>query len=331
MKITIIDNDPSTYIISKLNGKKYTRITHTHLKKYNLSIEEYCKKYNLTRKDIVCKKLRDKLSWTKNRAIEMYGNEEGLKRWNNYCNKQAISNTFEYKHKKHGISRSEFDEYNKKRASTKDNFIIRYGKIKGSKKWQDYCELQAYKGSSIQYFIDMYGDEKGKLVWDEICLRKSNTVENFINRYGKIEGMKRFQSYTDNRSIFYSNKSQLLFSEIVTGSKHEYFATKNKEYSVYCESTKKIYFYDFVNTKLKKCIEFNGDCFHANPIMYKEYDTPNPYIKTLTSKDIWKYDNDKIKCIKELRGFEVLIIWESDYDNNPADIVKKCEEFLYGK
>lgn len=39
-KIVIDENDPNTYVISKLDGKKYTRITHTHLRKAT-NIEKY--------------------------------------------------------------------------------------------------------------------------------------------------------------------------------------------------------------------------------------------------------------------------------------------------
>jgi hypothetical protein len=331
MSKVIVDlSDPTTFVVSKCNGKCYTRITHTHLKKYNLTIDSYCKKYNLTRQDIVCKALRHKLAWTMERSIEEYGKEDGLRRWRSYCDKQSKTNTFEYKRDKYGMTKEEFDKYNQSRFNTKDNFIQRHGEEKGLVLWEEYCNKQAYAGSSVQYFIDQYGEERGREVWEDVCRRKSNTLEVFIERYGKVEGTKRHQSMIDNKVCFFSKVSQELFREIQSGEEGEYFATKGKEYSVYCEITKSIYFYDFVNTRLKKCIEFHGDCFHANPRKYKAHDTPNPFVKTLTSKDIWDVDLKKQQCIIRERGFDFLVVWESDFYSDPARVIEKCKKFLYG-
>jgi len=328
-KVIIDLNDPTTFVISKCDGREYTRITHTHLKKYKLTLDDYCKKFNLTKQDIVCRALRDKLAWTEKRSIEEYGEEEGLRRWKDYCDKQSKTNTFAYKRDKYGMSREEFDKYNQNRFNTKDNFVKRHGEVEGLKKWGEYCNKQAYVGSSEQYFIDKYGDVKGKEVWKDICRRKCNTLEVFIERYGKIEGVRRHQSMIDNKVCFFSKVSQELFREIQNEEEGEYFATKGKEYSVYCENTKSIYFYDFVNTRLKKCIEFHGDCFHANPKKYKASDTPNPFVKTLTSKDIWDVDLKKQQCIIRERGFDFLALWESDFYSNPTKVIERCRRFLY--
>ena len=328
-KVVIDLSDPATFVVSKCDGCEYVRITHTHLKKYGLTIDSYCDKFNITKQDIVCRVLRDKLAFTEKSSIEMYGEVEGLKKWKEYCDKQSKTNTFEYKRDKYGMSIEEFDQYNQSRACTKENFIKRHGEVEGLKKWDEYCKRQSYAGVSEQYFIDRYGKVKGTEVWRDVCRRKRNTLEVFIEKYGKIEGTKRHQSMIDNKCIFFSKVSQKLFREIQNGEVGEYFATNGKEYSVYCQDTKSIYFYDFVNTRLKKCIEFHGDCFHANPKKYKDNDTPNPFVKTLTSKDIWDVDFKKQQCIIRERGFDVLVVWESDFYSNPTKVIEKCNKFLY--
>jgi very-short-patch-repair endonuclease len=58
-------------------------------------------------------------------------------------------------------------------------------------------------------------------------------------------------------------------------------------------------------------IEVNGDKFHANPMIYKENDTPHPFRKELLAKQIWEYDNKRMNFLKEL-GYNVYIIWEND-------------------
>lgn len=96
-----------------------------------------------------------------------------------------------------------------------------------------------------------------------------------------------------------------------------------KNFFVY--ENKRLFYYDF---KYKnKIIEFNGDLFHANPNIYEENQCPNPYKKLLTAKTIWENDSLKINTIKKL-GYEVLIIWETDYKKDKQSELLKCLQFL---
>ena len=60
-------------------------------------------------------------------------------------------------------------------------------------------------------------------------------------------------------------------------------------------------------------LEYNGDLFHANPSIYKSYETPNPYNKKLTSKEIWDYDYKKRICVKESIDYDVFYVWEKEF------------------
>lgn len=48
--------------------------------------------------------------------IKRYGETKGLERWKLYCDRQAETNTFEYKNFRYGMTLDEFDEYNKSRT-----------------------------------------------------------------------------------------------------------------------------------------------------------------------------------------------------------------------
>lgn len=108
------------------------------------------------------------------------------------------------------------------------------------------------------------------------------------------------------------------------------FATNNDEYRLNKNDGGK-WIYDFTDLKNKKIIEFNGDMYHANPSLYKKGDNPHPFRKNITSEDIWKKDNEKIRVANE-NGFEVLVIWDSDYrkksKQNKELVIQKCIEFL---
>ena len=112
---------------------------------------------------------------TKKVLIKKYGDEEGLKRWNSYCSKQAETNTFEYKNKKYGMSKEEFDEYNKSRAVTYDNLVKRHGKEKGEEIWNNYCERQKVAGITKEYFIESYGKNIGTQKYIDMLKAKAKT------------------------------------------------------------------------------------------------------------------------------------------------------------
>lgn len=330
-KNKVDENNPYTYVISRIDNKKFTRINVQYLKKHGLTLDEYCKKYNVNKKDTISQQLRDSLKWTKEVAIKRYGPVEGVKRWEKYRKAQSVSNTFEYKNKKYGMTLEEFNAYNKNRASTLKNFIKRYGEIEGNKKWKDYCLKQSYLGCSIEYFQEKYGIKKGKKIYKEVCQKKANTLETYIGRYGVREGTKRYEAHFLDKKRFFSAVSQLFFNEILKYSPHKnkvYFEEHQGEYSVLSNTDKKIYFYDFVDAHSKKCIEFNEDVFHANPAKYKKYSRPNPFCKHLRAIDIWKNDNKKLAALKQERNIETLIIWESEYKTNKTAVIERALNFL---
>ena len=169
----------------------------------------------------------------------------------------------------------------------------------------------------------------------EMC---SQTLEKYIEKYGEeeegekiwVELLKNKTSYLpDNKTS--SNVSQEFFNKIYNEILEEsdkdktYYQKLNKEYHIYHDG--KNYMYDFVNSKLRKCVEFNGDFWHANPIIYddKFY---HPLVKK-TSKEIWNSDDFKNNLIKKERGYDVCVIWEKEYRENAEKCLEKIKKFLY--
>jgi len=74
-----------------------------------------------------------------------------------------------------------------------------------------------------------------------------------------------------------------------------------------------------------KIIEYNGNFWHANPTMYDETYVC-PYAR-LSFNEIRNRDNNKINTAIA-NGYDVMIVWESDYKSNPEKIIKQCIEFL---
>ena len=68
----------------------------------------------------------------------------------------------------------------------------------------------------------------------------------------------------------------------------------------------------------KKIIEFNGDYWHRNPLIYTE---------STESKSIWERDAKRQDELERL-GYEVLVIWEKDFSDNEEVVIQRCLDFL---
>ena len=157
----------------------------------------------------------------------------------------------------------------------------------------------------------------------EICIKKFG--ENGIKVLNK-RNEKWFKTLKDNGNMLngYSKISQELFNSL--GHDENYFyATKNNEISLKKDNSL-LYLYDFVDIKNKKIIEYNGDLFHANPKYFKDDDEYHPFRHELASVK-WEKDKKKIQVAKDL-GYDVLIIWDSDYRKNKEKIIAECKDFL---
>jgi len=100
----------------------------------------------------------------------------------------------------------------------------------------------------------------------------------------------------------------------------EFFITDNQ----------KLYSYDFTDIENKKCIEFNGDFFHANYNQYDMNELLNFKGKQHRASDIWLKDYRKIKLAIE-NGYSMMVVWESEYKANSSKTISACKKFMLGE
>lgn len=240
-------------------------------------------------KDKVCKR-------TEENYIKQFGEEEGLRRWNEYRQKQSVTNTYEYKKEKYGWTKKQFNEYNKSRAVTLENLVKRYGEQEGKEKWDAYVNRQRYT-TSIEYFIEKYGKTEGTLKWNE-----------FMDSHYMFGGA--------------SNISQQCFKNI-----HSYFPKNQIKYATFGneEIMDNNYRLDYIDKTAKVVIEFNGDYWHMNP---EKYDgSYYNFVIKKEAKDIWERDLKRKESIEyQLPGYLYIVIWESDYKNDLEGTVNKVVE-----
>lgn len=302
-----IINDKECYRVrcNKCFVKKHKRLP----KGLNISSTDLCYIFNNIDENDILQDTK-KTAMTLENLIKKYGVEEANKRWESYCLKQSITNTFEYKKEKYGWTKEQFNEFNKSRAVTEENMIKKYGEEDGKKKFENYCDKQKYVGCAPEYFIEKYGQEEGIIKYKEL-----------LNK--KLQGLLHNTSH--------SKISQNLFNNInkkFLNNNFKYFE-KNEEYKVFID--KKFVLLDFYDPVTNKCIEFNGDLWHANPLLYNKYDTLKFRYKTFIAKDIWYKDNKRYEDLKRQHNIDVLVIWENDYRNEPDLVLNKCLDFLNNK
>lgn len=273
--------------------------------------------------------------------INLYGQQEGTKKFDSYRKKQADTNSFQYKKQKYGYTKQQFDEYNKNRAVTLELSIKRHGIQNGTKIYNDYCQRQAYAGCKLQYFQQKYGIEDGTRIYKEIGKCKARNLQQFVIENGEDIGNIKYQQYINkirkhllSLNKKYSKVSQQLFLYIyqkLPELNSQFFFPQHpinsKEWIVSVSSF--FYFLDFYDKKTKKVIEFYGNFWHADPKKYLEQDLVYIPNNSKFAKEIWKKDQERINNILSSKQIsDVLIIWQSQYNEDKNNTVKKCIQFL---
>lgn len=280
-------------------GNVLRRITWTHLRSVScgsklLSASEYQAKYPDAK--ILDDDVAKSTAVTLNNLINKYGESDGLIRWENYKNKQAYSNSFEYKNEKHGWDKETYNSFNKSRAVTYDNLTKKHGTEKGKIIWDNYCEQQAYT-NKLEYFVNKHGEEEGTIIYRSMVEAKTSA------------------SVASRASSFEIECIDMIEDIMCNPLDNTY---KNSQYGIWYQGN--FYCYDICHNN--KVIELHGDYWHCNPSVYTEsYYHPQ---KKLSAPEIWEKDSIKINAL----DIPYMIVWEKEFNENKEDIVKKCVNWL---
>lgn len=266
-----------------------------------------------------------KTTLTKSKFIEKYGELEGVKRWDSYREKQAYSNSYEYKKNKHGWTKKQFDDYNASRAITLEKCIDRHGEERGINLWNSYVQQQIYTKTK-NYLIDKYGKELGSEKYKQICKKKQAAANPKIMAEMLGISVENAIAIIIDRKISNYKFGSLLEKEFIENlekitGKLEYttFSRPYGKWSTLLDS------YVIFDIKHNDCIvEFNGDYWHCNPKLFESTDI-GPGQKT--AQDIWNRDFKKIQTALDL-GFRVMTVWELDYRKNKQKIIDEVAKWI---
>lgn len=330
------------YIIDLWSGEPTKSINNKHFKsKYpGKTIEDYIREF--PNAPLVCEKTSNRLSevmssfMNRPEVKEYYSNLfKGDKNPNAKCN-----TTEEYRKSISPFSKS-FKNYVGMTDEEKEKQIREYLQ----------CDRDDRNTNQVKYWINKgYSEEDAKKKVSE--RQRTFTLEKCIEKYGEEEGTRRYTErqtkwsakveamyqqgmfskvpLTQNSSIFSKFEKDMVDSIIneldldldiddINCYKNSQFQLSN----VNEDCNNKIFSYDFKFEN--KIIEFNGDFWHMNPDIY-DSDYCHPYTN-LSAEEKWKFDEIKFECAVQ-NGYDVLTVWESEYNENREATIQKCISFL---
>ncbi len=128
----------------------------------------------------------------------------------------------------------------------------------------------------------------------------------------------------------YSKESQKLFDIIYKKidkkyKEKTYFATLNKEFGI--KYNDKGFKYDFVNSRLKKAIEYNGSVFHPQSHQKDDEIGWFAFDKNKTVKEARLSEKIKYEGL-EKQGYKILTVWDYELHKDFDTLVQKCLDFL---
>lgn len=315
--------------------------TFSHISKFHkITLKEYYDKYVKKKKEgkcVICGKD------TKFRAMLASTNA-----YNKTCSitcKKKLG-TYNFKNTlKYWLNRG----YSEEEAIIKSKKVQRKrGKLATKKKNKLRKEGKYFESSEIGYWLNKgYSEEEAKQKLHE---RQSTfTLEKCIKKLGEVEGRKRWQERQDKWQNTMKNKPESEKAEIEKRRLKRNGYTVSKAEKEIIETIKKLYeniedqkvmftlkngkrgnkkfVYDFCLEDKKKIIEYNGDYWHCNPKIY----VPTYYnsVTKMTAKQKWKKDKKKIDFAKQ-QGYDVLVIWEKEYNDNKKETINRVVNFLKG-
>lgn len=244
----------------------------------------------------------------------------------------------------YGVKKFMLMGYSKDDAIKKHKQIKKQRYINYLKTYEENPDM--FKGklpSQIEYWVNKgYSETDAKIKVKES--QSTFTLKKCIKKYGITEGTKKFNDRQTKWSSLIEKKYKngeftrfcknnwskveedfitTLVKKIGLPDTKYYSAINGRQFFRHFKNIGKTFAYDFKYGK--KIIEFNGDYWHCNPAVY-EADYYNASIGS-TAAEKWKFDKFKNSLI-ENEGYQVLVIWERDWTNNPKSTIQKCLDFL---
>ena len=189
--------------------------------------------------------------------------------------------------------------------------------------------------NTIDRYKEKYGQQgnhlfhQRRLKWTDmmnnpnIHKSRSTALWRYIERYGEVDGFAKYIQTCKNRASKIlangcraSKESLIAFDDIIhwlDNNKISYYIGHdgNKEWFIYDDFTKRVYFYDLTIPSLHMIIEYHGEAFHPNPNWDSE--KWKSWKSALGKRDAatqFKFDQYK-RLVAENNGWSVIELFSS--------------------
>lgn len=193
--------------------------------------------------------------------------------------------------------------------------------------------------TTIKYYLKKTdGDEAeaAKLLKER---QTTFSLEKCIEELGEIDGHKRWKerqikwidaldSKSDEEKARINRLKATAIGSISKAEKElfeEFSANGIEVHTQFAlvEDNKRVYVYDFrLNDKI---IEYHGDYWHANPEKYESTYFNKQMNKS--AQEIWERDSKKEEYARS-KGYTVLVVRESNYNDDKKKVIEECMNFL---
>lgn len=288
------------YLIAKSTGDVRTSI---RLTKGEIALNTYNAKINDARKNQVHPSRLE--HWTH----KGFSDEDAKYKLAEYHNKKSIS--LKLSHKSRRVYCDELDN------PYCEKFYL-YRGFNSEEAKNKIIEMKIRTSCSLESFILRYGIDEGTSKYNQIKIDRKNTI---FEKYGRFNG---WMPRTSKESIKFLVPIYKFARRLgVRKTDIHWGITGSREFVMNDMANSKIYFYDFVITSLKICVEYHGIIWHPRGDLSL---WSSPVIKDVYSK----YENDKAKefCIVNA-GYDVITVWsDCDKINAQTEIMEKIKNAI---
>jgi G:T-mismatch repair DNA endonuclease (very short patch repair protein) len=152
---------------------------------------------------------------------------------------------------------------------------------------------------------------QGHIHTDEEKERISSSLKKMIDVVGRGKWARHFGEFNGR------SKAEIEFYNYIK---------ENIDLSVQANVSVGNYIVDVIKTR--KIIEFYGDFWHANPLIFSKCNKLYPHgRRVMMAEDIWKKDNARISWLRS-EGYEVLIVWETEWKKQKEVCIEKIRKYL---
>lgn len=213
-----------------------------------------------------------------------------------------------------------FENYNQDRfEKSKDAIFEKYGSFKGmsEKIWKAYYEKTGYthnmrnpesikknQRNRVSTILSMPKEKKKKWYYKRLETHKKNGTTMFGGGY---DPHKYHNYHSKIGDKFCKELSDMMKGYTVFFGDSEYMFRGDKTVN---------YHIDFYIKELNVGVEFYGNYWHANPLLYESDEEINYFGTKMFAKEVWQKDESREDFMSKKYGIKFINVWESDYESD---------------